>query len=57
MTFVMDARSIPYAKDRIRAFRRELMQELETRGEPDEVYRLAVQIHPVSRPLDRKEKP
>lgn len=55
MTFVMDVKSIPYAKERIRSFRRELMQELETRGRPDEVYRLAVQIYPVTRPLTKKE--
>ena len=53
MTFVMDSKSIPYAKERIRHFRRELMQELESRGEPEEVYRLTVQIYPVT----KKETP
>ena len=49
MTFVMDAKSVPYAKERIKNFRRELMQELESRGKPNHVYRLTIQTYPVTK--------
>jgi hypothetical protein len=47
-TFAMDARQIPYAKQRIREFRRQLCAELEAMGSPSAVYHLTVQIFPVT---------
>lgn len=49
MTLAMDPKNIPYAKERIRQFRRELTAELEAKGRPEEVYNLTVQIYPVSK--------
>jgi uncharacterized protein (TIGR02147 family) len=49
MTFALDPRHIPLAKGRIRAFRRELTQELEELGAPKAVYQLTVQLFPVTR--------
>jgi uncharacterized protein (TIGR02147 family) len=48
-TFAMNAKHVSYALDRIREFRRELSNELESFGEPDEVYNLTVQIFPTSK--------
>lgn len=48
-TFAMSAEQIPFAIERIRDFRRKLVQELEAFGDPEEVYNLTVQIFPVSR--------
>lgn len=48
-TFAMNPKHIPYAITRIRDFRRQLMNELEAFGEPEEVYNLTVQIFPTSR--------
>lgn len=49
MTFAMDPKHIPYAKQRIREFRRDLVAELEAKGNPKEVCNLTVQIYPVTR--------
>ncbi len=49
MTLAMDPKDIPYAKERIRQFRRELTAELEVKGKPREVYNLTVQIYPVTK--------
>jgi DNA-binding MarR family transcriptional regulator len=51
-TIAIDSKLIPYAKERIRKFRRELCEELEKSSAPKEVYHLSVQIFPLS----RKEK-
>ena len=48
VTFVMDARSVEYARKKIQAFRRELMRELECKGKPDQVYQLTMQLFPLS---------
>jgi transcriptional regulator with XRE-family HTH domain len=48
MTFAMDPALVGYALKKIRDFRRKLSQDLETRGEPKEVYNLTVQLFPVS---------
>ena len=48
MTFAMDESLVPLARDRIRNFRRKLMAELESKGSPDRVYNLTVQIYPAS---------
>jgi hypothetical protein len=47
-TLAMDASQIPYAKKRIREFRRQLAAELEAMGKPNAVFHLAVQIFPVT---------
>jgi uncharacterized protein (TIGR02147 family) len=49
MTFAMDPAQVPQALKRIRAFRRSLMQELEAEGTPRRVYKLSVQLFPVSK--------
>lgn len=48
ITFAMSPANVAYAKERIRAFRRELSEELEEMGEPAEVYELSVQLYPLS---------
>lgn len=53
MTLAIDPALIPYAKERIRAFRRELTQELESKGAPKRVYNLTVQIYPVSKSVSQ----
>lgn len=52
MTFAMDSQNIPYAIERIRQFRRDLVAELEARGNKTEVYNLTVQIYPVSKKVE-----
>jgi len=49
LTLVVDPEQIPYATERIKAFRRDLCAELEARGTPKEVYNLTIQIYPVSK--------
>lgn len=49
MTLAIDPELIPYAVERIRAFRRDLTADLESKGRPKEVYNLTVQIFPVSK--------
>jgi len=49
MTMALNPEVIPYARQRIRQFRRELTAELEAHGKPSEVYNLTVQIYPVSK--------
>lgn len=49
VTFAMDPNHVNYALKRIRLFRRELMQELESFGNPQEVYNLTVQLFPTSK--------
>jgi transcriptional regulator with XRE-family HTH domain len=48
VTLTLDPRHLPYAKERIKQFRRELMVELESRGEPKEVYNLTFQVYPLT---------
>jgi uncharacterized protein (TIGR02147 family) len=49
MTLAIDPELIPYAIEKIRAFRRELTADLESKGNAKEVYNLTVQIFPVSK--------
>ncbi len=51
MTLAIDPKDIPYARERIKTFRRSLTQDLERRGDPKEVYHLTVQIYPVSKSI------
>lgn len=48
-TFAMDAKHLPFAIKRIREFRRQLTDELEALGNPQEVYNLTVQLFPSSK--------
>lgn len=52
MTIAMDPEQIPYARERIRRFRRELAEELEAKGSPKRVYEVTMQVFPVSRPVE-----
>lgn len=47
-TFAMDIKHVPYAREKVRAFRRKLVQDLENKGPPTHVVNLTVQIFPVS---------
>ena len=47
-TFSMDLKYVNYAREKIRAFRRKLVEELEGKGVPTHVVNLTVQIFPVS---------
>mgnify|MGYP000555966179 CR=1 FL=1 len=49
VTLAIDPKLVPYAREKIREFRRELMRDLESRQNQSEVYHLAVQIYPVSK--------
>lgn len=53
ITFSMDPVHVEYAKKRIQAFRRELSEELESKGSPRAVYNLTVQLFPVT-PIGKK---
>ncbi len=55
VSLAIDPSQVDYAKERIRAFRRELMSELESRGEPSSVYFLTIQLFPVT-PSESQEK-
>jgi transcriptional regulator with XRE-family HTH domain len=48
-TLAMNPKHVPYALQRVREFRRQLTAELESFGDPEEVYNLTVQIFPTSR--------
>jgi len=48
-TFTADPKNVPFAMQKIRAFRRKLVAELEKMGRPSEVYQIAVQLFPISR--------
>ena len=44
----MDPALLPYAKEKIRRFRKNLCAELEDAGNPKAVYTLSVQLFPMS---------
>lgn len=52
VTFALDSAQLSHARDRIKAFSRELMRELESRGNPKQVYNLSIQIFPLSKPSE-----
>ncbi|RYZ76879.1 MAG: TIGR02147 family protein [Proteobacteria bacterium] len=56
MTIAIDPELIPYAREKIRTFRRQLTADLESRGTPTEVYNLTVQIYPVSKKVENEKK-
>ncbi len=47
-TLAMDPSQIPYAREKIRQFRRQLARSLERKGPRTVVYNLATQIYPIS---------
>ena len=49
VSLAIDPSQIEYAKKRIRDFRRELMAELESKGTPNSVYFLTIQLFPVAK--------
>lgn len=49
VTFAMDPKLATYAKERMVAFQRELMRELEGKASPKSVYTLTLQLFPLSR--------
>jgi DNA-binding Lrp family transcriptional regulator len=54
----MDPAVVPYAVQRIEVFKRELCAELESMATPSEVYKLMIQLFPVTKPssLESREK-
>lgn len=48
ITFAMDPKHVEYAREKIRQFRLSLARELERKGNCTRVYKLAVQMFPVS---------
>lgn len=48
ITFTLDPNQMEYAKNRLRDFRRELMNELEAMGKPSAVYNMTIQLYPVT---------
>ncbi|HVK60140.1 MAG TPA: TIGR02147 family protein [Bdellovibrionales bacterium] len=48
MTFAMDPSLVEHARKRIQTFRRELTSELESKGSPQAVYYMTVQLFPVT---------
>lgn len=54
ITFAVDPKHLPYAREKIRQFRLSLARELERKGNCTRVYKLALQLFPVSE--DSQEK-
>lgn len=48
LTFTMDPSQVEYARKRLRDFRRQLMAELESQGQPSSVYNMTIQLYPVT---------
>jgi uncharacterized protein (TIGR02147 family) len=48
MTMAISKEALPFAKEEIRKFRRQLTKKLETFGEPDEVYQLTLSLTPLT---------
>lgn len=56
MTFPLDIRKLSLAKTLIRKFQDDLLAALEPDSEPDEVYRLAIQLFPLTENPDREKE-
>ena len=56
MTLAIDPAQLPYARERIRAFRRDLTDELESRAKPKQVYNLNIQLFPISKSTHSKSE-
>lgn len=48
MTMAISNKALPFAKEEIKKFRRQLTKKLEAFGEPDEVYQLAIAFNPLT---------
>lgn len=48
MTLAISKKSIPFAKDEIKKFRRKLTKKLERFDDPDEVYQLVISLSPLT---------
>jgi uncharacterized protein (TIGR02147 family) len=48
MTMAINKEAIPFAKEEIKKFRRQLTKKLEAYGEPDEVYQLSIALNPLT---------
>lgn len=48
MTMAISKKAMPFAKEEIKKFRRQLTKKLEAFGEPDEVYQLAIALSPLT---------
>jgi transcriptional regulator with XRE-family HTH domain len=48
VTFTLDPSQVEYARNRLRDFRRQLMNELEALGQPSAVYNMTIQFYPVT---------
>ncbi len=55
MTMAIDESKIPEAKKRIKAFRRQLCEFLET-GKQTRVFNLGIQLYPISKKNNRSRK-
>lgn len=55
MTFTLDPSQMEYAKKRLRDFRRELVAELEVKGQPSNVYNFTMQLYPVTQVNQKKD--
>jgi uncharacterized protein (TIGR02147 family) len=49
MTMAINKKAMPFAKEEIKKFRRQLTKKLEAFGEPDEVYQLAISLSPLTK--------
>lgn len=54
MTMAIDPELIPYARGKIRSFRRQLCADLESKGTQKEVYNLTIQIYPISQKVENE---
>ena len=55
MTMAISKKSLPYAKEEIKKFRRKLTKKLEAFADPDEVYQLAISLVPLTE-INNQEK-
>lgn len=53
MTMAIDPKLLPEAIERIKKFRRELSEFLETQGTPSEVYQMSLSLFPITQIADR----
>jgi uncharacterized protein (TIGR02147 family) len=49
MTMAISKKALPFAKEEIKKFRRQLTKKLEAFDEPDEVYQLAIGLNPLTK--------
>lgn len=54
MTMAIDSRLLPEAKERLKKFRRELNEFLESGSKKDRVYHLSLSLYPISKKLNKE---